>query len=123
MQSKNAIIEAIRSLDNYVRGNAAFTTTELVEPQRILRLTHQHKSEIKEEVGVWSVMGSALHEVLKQAAVRVDPGRYITEQRYQATMPGGKIISSQIDVYDRETKTLDNYKVCSVWKFILGDSP
>ena len=121
---KHPIIEAIRSLDNYVRGDAQFTTTELPEPERIRSLTNLHRGEIKEEpAGVWQVMGSALHQVLKEAAQKVDPGRFITEQRFQATMPGGTIISSQVDVYDRETKTLDNYKVCSVWKFILGDSP
>lgn len=120
----NPIIEAIRSLDIYKRGDARFTTTELVQPERILSLTHKHFPDgIKEEAGVWQVMGSALHQVLKEAAHLVDPKRFITEQRFSATMPGGTIISSQIDVYDRETKTLDNYKVCSVWKFILQDSP
>lgn len=119
----NPIIEAIRSLDNYARGDARFTTTELVQPERILSLTAKHKPEIHEESSVWQVMGSALHQVLREAAQLVDPKRFITEQRFTATMPGGTVISSQIDVYDRETKTLDNYKICSVWKFILKDSP
>lgn len=119
----NPIIEAIRSLDDYKRGEAKFTTTELVQPERILSLTAKHKPEIKEESSVWSVMGTALHQVLRQAADKLDPKRFITEQRFSATMPGGVVISSQIDVYDHLTKTLDNYKVCSVWKFILADSP
>ena len=118
----NPIIEAIRSLDNYVRGNARFTTTELVEPERIFSLTNRHRPEIREEVGVWTVMGSALHVVLREAAMKVNPKRYITEARYYATIRN-TVISSQIDVYDREEKILDNYKVCSVWKFILADSP
>jgi hypothetical protein len=119
----NLIIDAIRKLDNYSRGEARFTTTELVLPERILALTAKHKPEIHEESSVWQVMGSALHQVLKSAAEMVDPSRFITEQRFQATLPDGTVISSQIDVYDRKTKTLDNYKVCSVWKFILQDSP
>lgn len=120
---KNPIIEAIRALDSYNRGDAKFTTTELVQPERILSLTAKHKPEIKEESSVWQVMGSALHQVLRQAADLVDPRRFITERRFSATMPGGTVISSQIDVYDKKLKTLDNYKVCSVWKFILQDTP
>lgn len=119
----NPIIEAIRSLDDYKRGDAKFTTTELVQPERILSLTAKHKPDIVDEASVWSVMGTALHQVLRKAADKLDPERFITEKRFTATMPGGTMISSQIDVYDRLTKTLDNYKVCSVWKFILQDSP
>lgn len=122
----NLIIDKIRALDNYQRGNANFTTTELIEPERIRSLSIAHAGEIKEEEpGVWRVMGSALHQLLKEAGALAnqEEDRFILEERFHATMPGGKIVSSQIDVYDRKEKTLDNYKVCSVWKFILGDSP
>jgi len=124
----NPIINKVRELDDYNRGSAQFTTTELIEPERILALAQVHAKEISREPSVWSVMGSALHAVLREAAALVnqsetEPERFICESRFEATLPGGTTISSQIDVYDTKLKILDNYKVCSVWKFILGDSP
>lgn len=111
------------SADEYVRGNADFTTTELIRPTRILALRRSHDADIEEDVSdrVWALSGQARHVVLERIA-KSNPIRYIVEHRFETTMPGGATISGQIDLYDSETKILYDWKETSVWKFMLGDT-
>jgi hypothetical protein len=113
---------AALSSDDYARGEADFTTTELVRPVRIQSLTRAHWDELEEDVSdrVWALSGQVKHVILERIA-RVDPKRYLVEQRLEATLPGGKEISGQIDLFDMKDNTQYDWKETSVWKFILGD--
>jgi len=108
--------------DEYVRGSADFTTTELIRPTRIVSLRRSHDSAIEEDVSdrVWALQGQAKHVVLERIA-KTMPERYLVEQRFTATMPGGVTISGQIDLYDKFKNVLYDWKETSVWKFLLGD--
>jgi hypothetical protein len=109
--------------DEYVRGDAAYTTTELIKPSRIVALQRKFEAQIEEDVSdrVWRLQGQAKHVVFERIA-KTDPGRYIVEERFETIMPGGMKISGQIDLFDKKYSTLYDWKETSVWKFILGDT-
>jgi hypothetical protein len=109
--------------DEYVRGTADFTTTELIRPTRIVSLRRKHDADLEEDASdrVWALQGQAKHVVFERIA-KTDPTRYIVEERYEVTMPGGVKISGQIDLFDKNDTVLYDWKETSVWKFMLGDT-
>lgn len=112
------------SSDDYKRGDAEFTATELIRPSRIVVYSRRHDSEMVEDVSdrVWAFQGQTKHVVLERIA-RSDPDRYIVEKRYEAFVPGvNSKVSAQCDLFDKKDRTLYDYKETSVWKFMLGDT-
>jgi len=112
------------SSDDYVRGDAEFTSTELIRPSRILVYSRRHDADIVEDVSdrVWAFQGQTKHVVLERIA-RADPARYFVEERFTTTVPGvNSRISGQIDLFDKKDGTLYDWKETSVWKFLLGDT-
>jgi len=108
--------------DPYERGNADHTATELVQPVRIRAFSEKFDAQRVEDISdrVWAFWGQANHEVLARIASQ-DPNRYLVEERFEHTMPGGATVSGKIDLFDRNTRILYDHKETSVWKFILGD--
>jgi hypothetical protein len=107
--------------DTYSKGESDITTTGLAQPPKIAELTRRHSSEITIDASekVWTMMGTANHYVLEQIALR-NPERYVTEQRFYLDVDGVKL-GGQIDLFDRETETLWDYKVSSVYKAMSDD--
>src|SRR5262245_24962279 len=54
--------------DDYVRGDAEFTSTELIRPSRILVYSRRHDAEMVEDVSerVWRFQGQTKHIVLER---------------------------------------------------------
>jgi hypothetical protein len=109
-------------MDDYVRGDADYTASQLVKPDRIDKYTKQHWEEMEEDVSdrLWAFQGQTKHIVLERIA-KSNPERYFVEQRW-STMLGKKKISAMSDLFDKETRILYDWKETSVWKFILGDT-
>jgi hypothetical protein len=107
--------------DTYSKGESDITTTGLAQPPKIAELTRRHGGEITMDASekVWTMMGTANHYVLEQIALR-NPERYVTEQRFYLDVDGVKL-GGQIDLFDRETETLWDYKVSSVYKAMSDD--
>jgi len=107
--------------DTYSKGESDITTTGLAQPPKIAELTRRHASEITMDASekVWTMMGTANHYVLEQIALR-NPERYVTEQRFYLDIDGVNL-GGQIDLFDRETETLWDYKVSSVYKAMSDD--
>ena len=107
--------------DTYSKGESDITTTGLAQPPKISELTRRHSSEITMDCSekVWTMMGTANHYVLEQIALR-NPERYVTEKRFYLDIDGVKL-GGQIDLFDRETETLWDYKVSSVYKAMSDD--
>jgi hypothetical protein len=107
--------------DTYSKGESDITTTGLAQPPKIAELTRRHGNEITMDASekVWTMMGTANHYVLEQIALR-NPERYVTEQRFYLDIDGVKL-GGQIDLFDRETETLWDYKVSSVYKAMSDD--
>ena len=110
--------------DDYVRGDAEYTATELIRPSRILVYSRRHDADMVEDVSdrVWAFQGQTKHIVLERIA-RTNPNRYIVETRYETVVPGvSSKISAQIDLFDKKERILYDWKETSVWKFMLGDT-
>ncbi len=112
------------SSDDYERGDSEYTSTELIRPSRILAYARKYDDVMSEDASerVWRFQGQTKHVVLERIA-KADPKRYIVEHRFEAIMPGtGAKISGKIDLFDRQEKTLFDWKETSVWKFMIGDA-
>lgn len=109
------------SFDKYSKGRSDFTTTEIIGPPRAAILRRRHDDEIEEDVSerAWAMSGSAKHYLLETIANR-NPDRYIAEVRMYAQVHG-KTLGGQIDLYDRQDKTLYDWKETKVWKVTKGD--
>lgn len=109
------------SEDTYSKGESDITTTGLAQPPKIAELTRRHGSEITMDCSekVWTMLGTANHYVLEQIAKR-NPERYVAESRFYFEVDGVKL-GGQIDLFDRETETLWDYKVSSVYKAMSDD--
>jgi hypothetical protein len=110
-------------IDEYERGDADFTTTQLTRPPRIVSYTRKYWDQMEEDISdrVWAFAGQVKHIVLERIA-KASPERYMVEHRFEITMQGGVKVSGKIDLYDRETRILYDWKESSVWKFIMGDT-
>lgn len=103
--------------DTYTIGaKADYSTTQILKPPRIVALTRKWKEHLVEDVSdsIFSLLGRSIHTILERAA----SDRYIVEQRYYAEF-NGFVLAGQIDVYDQETQTLSDYKLCS--RFVAAD--
>lgn len=112
------------SSDEYERGTAEFTSTELIKPSRILAYSRKYDAEIEQDVSdrVWAFQGETKHIVLERIA-KSNPDRYRVEERLEFVVPMlGARISAKFDLFDRQDKTLYDWKETSVWKFLLGDT-
>jgi len=93
------------------------SVTGLIKPPQIARLEALHESEISEDVTdrLWALLGSAMHQVLYWGGR--DEESLIQEKRL--TMPvAGWLISGKADVYNAENRSVDDYKVTSVWSVV-----
>jgi hypothetical protein len=112
------------SSDDYERGDAEYTATELIKPSRIVAYSRKYDSVMTEDASdrVWRFQGQTKHVVLERIA-KTNPLRYLVEQRFETTMPGtGAIISGKIDLFDCQDGILYDWKETSVWKFMMGDT-
>jgi len=109
------------SEDTYSKGESDITTTGLAQPPKIAELWRRHADQITMDCSekVWTMLGTANHYVLEQIALR-NPERYVAEQRFYIDVDGVKL-GGQIDLFDRETETLWDYKVSSVYKAMSDD--
>jgi hypothetical protein len=112
------------SSDDYERGDAEYTATELIKPSRIVAYSRKYDSIMVEDASerVWRFQGQTKHVVLERIA-KTNPARYMVEERFETVMPGtGAKISGKIDLCDKQDGTLYDWKETSVWKFMLGDT-
>lgn len=79
---------------SYSKGGADFSATEIISPVRIARLRAKHGNSMSQDVSdmMWSMVGTALHQVLE-----TECEGYISEERVFAEVHGSKL-SGQIDL-------------------------
>jgi hypothetical protein len=110
-------VEAV-TFDSY-RKVGDISITGLIKPPRIRILEKRHDAEITEDVSerVWLLLGSAVHAVLE----RIDSDNHLLEERLTAQVDGWKV-SGKPDLLD-PGGVLTDWKVTSVFSFLLGDKP
>ena len=106
--------------DSYDSGKVNSSVTTLIDSPQIKILTRKHKDDIKIDVSerVWSVLGTAVHNIFEDHA----SGSYLSEERLFTEVKGWKI-SGAIDIQKTEedgSVTILDYKCTSVWSIIFG---
>jgi hypothetical protein len=111
------LVRAI-SNDDYNKGDADFSATELIKPPRIAALELRHWDEIEEDAAdrLWLLLGKAGHEVLRRSS---EGG--IVEERCIIDFEGYKV-SGQLD-YAKTEESIIDYKFVSIWAIKDGIKP
>ena len=94
------------------------SATALQMPARLRTLLIRHYNEIKKDITdeLWSLFGTSVHYSLHRLESNE---RFIVEKRLEHKLDGIKI-SGKFDIFDTETKTIQDLKITSVWSYILG---
>ena len=110
----DAFVAAV--LNDPYQGGGDISATKLIDSPRRRTLYRAHKESVVEDVSerVWSVMGQAVHTVLERAETSA-----LVEERLYAEVDGWKV-SGQFDRMHLADRTLQDWKVCSTYKY-LGD--
>ena len=104
---------------DYVYKDNEYRVTSLLKGLRETILERRHFDEIEQDVSdmIWLLFGTAVHNVLES---HQEGDQEIKEARLKIDI-GDYVLSGQFDLYNAETKTVTDYKTCSVWKVIYGD--
>lgn len=98
----------------YSKGDSHVSVTELLSPPQIVQLRAKHDAEIEQDASemVWSLFGTAVHNVLE----RGKDDHHIVEERIFTDLDGWRI-SGQIDLQEvyEDGIAIKDYKVTSAW--------
>ena len=99
---------------HYSKGNSEISVTEILSPPQLVLLRRQHAEDIEQDASdmVWSLFGSAVHNILEHGK----DDHHIVEERLFTTFEGWSI-SGAIDLQtlvDGKVLIAD-YKVTSAW--------
>lgn len=100
--------------DPYSKDGADFTTTQLANPPRAeaLKELYPDKLEIDVASRQSAILGQATHTILERGA---RPDIDVIEQRFFTTITVAGVgyrVGGKIDLYQRDDKTLYEYKTC-----------
>lgn len=106
------IVAAVAN-DPYSDGGSDISVTRLISAPQIVELSRRYNEQLSEDVAdrLWATYGQIMHGLLERAVKdnAKMAERYLSEQRMFAQVNGWKI-SGQLDLYDKETSTLYDYK-------------
>ncbi len=96
-----------------------YRVTSLLKGIRETILERRYHDKIERDVSdmIWLLFGTAVHSVLEK---HQEGDNEIKEARLKIPI-GVYILSGQFDLYNAETKTITDYKTCSVQKVIRGE--
>lgn len=111
------LVKAV-SHDDYNKGDAHYSVTELIKPPRIAALEKKYWDQLEEDASdrLWLLMGKAGHEVLRRSS---EGG--IVEERCIVEIDDYKV-SGQLDYAVVEQSIID-YKFVSLWAIKDGIKP
>lgn len=92
--------------------------TDLINPPLIYHLKLKHQEEIEEDISerLWALLGIAIHSLLEKHA----PDYCLSEEEVVVEHKGWKIIG-RVDLYNDNEKAIEDYKVTSVYSFLLSE--
>ena len=121
------LLDAIEGIQSqYDPGEETdFSVTKLLKPPQIRYLEKQYPDDLVEDPSdnLDSSLGTAWHDSVERFLK--DKPKYIVERRYYIVIlvdGVDYIISAQIDLFDRNTRSLSDHKVTSVYKIKDGSS-
>jgi hypothetical protein len=86
--------------------------TTLNNPPRIRQLSVRHCNEIEEDVSeqLFRVLGDAVHYIL----AKTEQNKKLIEEKLTEVVDGITLVAKP-DLYDDELKTIEDYKITTVW--------
>ena len=112
---------ALALRDDYTKGKADFSVTEIISPPRIQRLRRKHWEEMEQDVAdmLWMLLGTALHVVAERSEVV----GHTNEERLMVGIDD-VILSGAIDLQknDADGTVITDYKFTSAWA-LMNDKP
>jgi len=115
------IVRAI-SNDNYTKGDADFSVTELLNPPQVRRLFKEFGDQVEEDASdrIWSLLGQAVHSIIERASE--GDANTLSETTLYTTLNGHKI-KGTFDNLTISNAELGDFKVTTVWKVRDGVAP
>ena len=112
------IVNAVKR-DDYNNNGTYSATTLLKDPKEII-LYERHKDEICEDVSerIYSLLGTSVHYILEKA----DEGENQFKEERIYWKFGEDTVSGKFDFYDMKEEMLGDYKVTTVYKYLVGDT-
>ncbi len=98
----------------YSKGKAHISATQLLNSPKIVALTKKFEDELEQDVSdmVWSLFGSAIHNVLEHGK----DDNHVVEQRIHATHDGWHISGAvDLQVINPAGHDIKDYKTTSAW--------
>lgn len=104
----------------YQYKDKQYSVTTILKDVREILLTRRHHNEIEQDVAdmIWLILGTAVHKVLEESKAEDVECK---EEHFAEEVENGYKLSGQADLFNIETKTVIDYKTCSVWKVINND--
>jgi hypothetical protein len=100
--------------DDYTKGLADFSVTEIISPPRIQRLRRKHWQDMEQDVSdmLWSMLGRALHVVAEKGQT----DNHIVEERLHVEV-SNVVLSGAIDLQKVTPQgiLITDYKFTSAW--------
>lgn len=96
-----------------------YSVTSLLKGTREIILERRYHHEIEQDVSdmIWLLFGTAVHSILEYH----EADEHEVKEHYLKVPIGDYTLSGRCDLYNKKTKTITDYKTCSVWKIIFGD--
>ena len=112
------IVEVL-SADNYSKGDADFSVTELIDAPRQKQLLKRHSHEMTVDCIdlIYQFDGKAVHALLEGADVPEDVG--LIEHRLSVEVDG-YTVSGAIDYYVVKRGVIQDYNRVSTWEVVMG---
>lgn len=105
----------------YSKGKAHISATELINSPKIVQLKRKHWDEIEEDASsmVWSLFGSAVHNILEHGKQE----NHIVEERIHLEFDGWNI-SGAVDLQEvyEDGIVINDYKTTTAWA-VQNDKP
>lgn len=117
----DAIVRAVAN-DEYTKGDADFSVTELLGPPQIASLRRQHAASLTEDAAdrIWSLLGQAVHTIIERAGAS-NPDT-LSEVTLTTDYEGHKI-KGTFDNLTISSAEMCDFKVTTVWKLVGGGVP
>jgi hypothetical protein len=98
-----------------------FSVGDMISAPYIRLLREQHFDEITEDISdmMWKLLGSSVHYIIEGGS----PPESLAEEKMSAQIKY-PIVCTLVGIPDLwQNETITDYKVTSVWSFILGEKP
>lgn len=121
MRLPDAIVRAVAN-DDYTKGGADFSVTELLSPPQLARLRKQHAADITEDASdrIWSLLGQAVHSIIERSGA--GDADTLSEVTLTTTMMGSTI-KGTFDNLTISSAEMCDFKVTTVWKVLNNTVP